>query len=72
MAIVMGVVPTLFLQPMEPAVARMVERVQGAQPARVKTGATRRTRHRVAVAHGGTPACRTRGAAGPSTARPDA
>jgi NADH-quinone oxidoreductase subunit M len=34
-AIIMGVLPTLFLRPMEPAVARVVERVQLAQPIRV-------------------------------------
>ena len=36
MAIVMGVVPGMFLRPMEPAVARVIERVTGAQPARVR------------------------------------
>jgi NADH-quinone oxidoreductase subunit M len=35
MAIVMGVLPNLFLAPMEPAVKRIVERVQAAQPVRV-------------------------------------
>jgi NADH-quinone oxidoreductase subunit M len=35
MAIVMGVVPGVFLRPMEPSVARIVERVSGSQPARV-------------------------------------
>jgi NADH-quinone oxidoreductase subunit M len=36
MALVMGIAPTLFTKPMEPAVRRMVERVQGAEPLRVK------------------------------------
>jgi len=36
LALLMGIVPTLFTKPMEPAVRRMVERVQGAQPLRVK------------------------------------
>jgi NADH-quinone oxidoreductase subunit M len=35
MAIVMGVVPAVFLRPMEASVARVVERVNGSQPARV-------------------------------------
>jgi NADH-quinone oxidoreductase subunit M len=35
MCILMGVVPGPFLRPMEPAVARVVERVRGSQPARV-------------------------------------
>jgi len=35
-ALVMGIVPTLFTKPMEPAVRRMVERVQSAAPVRVK------------------------------------
>jgi NADH-quinone oxidoreductase subunit M len=38
MAIFMGVFPTLFLKPMEPAVRRMVERVQSVQPVRVDNG----------------------------------
>ena len=36
MCIVMGVVPGVFLRPMEPSVARVIERVTGAQPARVE------------------------------------
>jgi NADH-quinone oxidoreductase subunit M len=36
MALVMGIVPTLFTKPMEPAVRRMVERVQPAEPVRVR------------------------------------
>jgi len=36
MAILMGVVPGIFLRPMEPAVLRVIERVNGAQPARVR------------------------------------
>jgi hypothetical protein len=35
-AIIMGVLPMLFLRPMEPAVTRVVERVQSAQPVRVE------------------------------------
>jgi NADH-quinone oxidoreductase subunit M len=35
MALVMGIVPTLFTKPMEPAVRRMVERVQSAEPLQV-------------------------------------
>jgi NADH-quinone oxidoreductase subunit M len=38
MAIFMGVFPMVFLKPMEPAVRRMVERVQSVQPLRVRTG----------------------------------
>ena len=37
MAIVMGIVPGMFLRPMAPAVAQVIERVTGAQPARVRT-----------------------------------
>jgi NADH-quinone oxidoreductase subunit M len=33
-AIVMGVFPTLFLRPMEPAVKKVVEQVRAAQPVR--------------------------------------
>ena len=36
MALLMGVVPTLFTKPMEPAVRRMVERVQPGEPVRVR------------------------------------
>jgi NADH-quinone oxidoreductase subunit M len=35
MAIFMGVFPSVFLRPMEPSVARIIERVNGSQPARV-------------------------------------
>ena len=38
MAIVMGVFPTLFLTPMEPAVQRLVAQVQSVQPLRVENG----------------------------------
>jgi NADH-quinone oxidoreductase subunit M len=38
MAVVMGVVPNLFLRPMEPAVTRIVQRVQANQELRVETG----------------------------------
>ena len=33
MAIVMGVLPNVFLRPMEPSVKRVIERVTGQQPA---------------------------------------
>jgi NADH-quinone oxidoreductase subunit M len=36
MAVLMGVVPSVFLRPMEPAVAQVIERVTGTQPARVR------------------------------------
>ena len=36
MAILMGVLPGIFLRPMEPAVTRVIERVNRAQPARVR------------------------------------
>ena len=36
MALVMGIVPTLFTKPMEPAVRRLVERVQGGEPVQVR------------------------------------
>jgi NADH-quinone oxidoreductase subunit M len=35
MAILMGVLPGLFLRPMEPSVTKVIERVNGAQPTRV-------------------------------------
>ena len=35
MAIVMGVMPAVFLRPMEPSINKVIERVRGAQPARV-------------------------------------
>ena len=35
MAVIMGVVPVVFMRPMEPAVNRVVERVTGRQPAQV-------------------------------------
>jgi NADH-quinone oxidoreductase subunit M len=38
MALVMGIVPTLFTKPMEPAVRRIVERVQGVEPVQVNNG----------------------------------
>ncbi|MGH9345965.1 MAG: NADH-quinone oxidoreductase subunit M [Vicinamibacterales bacterium] len=40
-AVVMGVFPAMFLRPMEPAVRRIVERVQSAQPVRVDLGMQR-------------------------------
>ena len=40
MALVMGVFPTLFLKPMEPAVRKVVERVQSAQTLRVDDART--------------------------------
>ena len=36
LAIVMGVFPTIFLKPMEPAVQRLVAQVQSVQPLRVR------------------------------------
>jgi NADH-quinone oxidoreductase subunit M len=39
MVIVMGVVPAVFLRPMEPSVNRVIERITSQQPAQVKTGA---------------------------------
>jgi hypothetical protein len=39
MAILMGVVPGIFLRPMEPSVNRVVELVTGNQPATVRTDA---------------------------------
>jgi NADH-quinone oxidoreductase subunit M len=41
MAIVMGVIPAVFLRPMEASVARVVERVNGSQPARVSNDPAR-------------------------------
>jgi NADH-quinone oxidoreductase subunit M len=41
LAIIMGVFPTFFLRPMEPAVERMVERVQAAQVFVVENGVER-------------------------------
>jgi NADH-quinone oxidoreductase subunit M len=41
MALVMGVVPGVFLRPMAPAVAQVIERVTGAQPARVRVEPSR-------------------------------
>jgi len=35
MAVIMGVVPVVFMRPMEPSVNRVVERVTGRQPAQV-------------------------------------
>jgi NADH-quinone oxidoreductase subunit M len=40
MAVVMGVVPTLFLRPMEPAVDRLVQRVRQVEPTRVDRAPT--------------------------------
>jgi NADH-quinone oxidoreductase subunit M len=36
LTIFMGVFPTIFLKPMEPAVERVVQRIQSAQPLRVQ------------------------------------
>jgi hypothetical protein len=44
MAIVMGVYPSMFLHPMEPAVKRVVERIQSTQPARVENTASQPTK----------------------------
>jgi hypothetical protein len=41
MAILMGVLPGIFLRPMEPAVTRVIERVTGKQPVRVRLEPTR-------------------------------
>ena len=38
MAILMGVLPNIFLRPMEPSVHRVIELVTGRQPARVEVG----------------------------------
>jgi NADH-quinone oxidoreductase subunit M len=38
MAILMGVLPGIFLRPMEPAVTKVIERVKATQPARVSNG----------------------------------
>jgi hypothetical protein len=43
MALLMGVVPTLFTKPMEPAVRRMVERVQASEPVRVENSPSQRS-----------------------------
>jgi NADH-quinone oxidoreductase subunit M len=40
-AILMGVFPGIFLRPMEPSVAKVIERVTGAQPSRVDAGPAR-------------------------------
>ncbi|HTM02963.1 MAG TPA: NADH-quinone oxidoreductase subunit M [Vicinamibacterales bacterium] len=37
MALLMGILPALFMRPMEPAVRRMVDRVQAVSPQRVET-----------------------------------
>ena len=42
MAIFMGVSPDLFLKPMEASVNRVIERVNGQQPAQVRIGAAPR------------------------------
>jgi NADH-quinone oxidoreductase subunit M len=44
MALFMGIFPTLFLKPMEPAVERLVERLQSTQSLRVENAAPRRER----------------------------
>jgi hypothetical protein len=36
LAILMGVLPGIFLRPMEPSVALVIERVTGGQPSRVR------------------------------------
>jgi NADH-quinone oxidoreductase subunit M len=38
MAILMGVLPSIFLRPMEPAVTKTIDRVRGSQPSRVSSG----------------------------------
>ncbi len=52
MAIVMGVFPMIFLKPMEPAVQRLVERVQAAQPVRAAAPAEAGRPARLAQAEG--------------------
>ena len=48
MAVLMGVLPGIFLRPMEPAVNKLIERVTGSQPARVRsTPATARPAARI-------------------------
>jgi NADH-quinone oxidoreductase subunit M len=42
-AILMGVLPGLFLKPMEPSIVKVIDRVNGSQPARVKNRATGHT-----------------------------
>jgi hypothetical protein len=44
MAIVMGVFPTLFLAPMEPAVQRLVAQVQSVQPLQVENAVGQRSK----------------------------
>ena len=53
-AFLMGIVPTLFTKPMEPAVRRIVERVQGAEPVRVNNE-IRRSRFNMQTADASTP-----------------
>ncbi len=48
LAVVMGVMPGVFLRPMEPSVVRVIERVTGQQPAQVDSG----TRSRVSGLRG--------------------
>ncbi|HET9363032.1 MAG TPA: NADH-quinone oxidoreductase subunit M [Vicinamibacterales bacterium] len=44
MAILMGVLPSMFLSPMEPAVQRLVTQVEAAQPSRVENSAGQRAK----------------------------
>jgi NADH-quinone oxidoreductase subunit M len=53
-AFLMGIVPTLFTKPMEPAVRRIVERVQGAEPVRVNNE-IRRSRFKMQTADASAP-----------------
>jgi NADH-quinone oxidoreductase subunit M len=46
-AIVMGVFPTIFLTPMEPAVQRVVAQVQSVQPLRVENSESERQKAKV-------------------------
>jgi NADH:ubiquinone oxidoreductase subunit 4 (subunit M) len=46
-AIVMGVFPTIFLAPMEPAVQRLVAQVQSVQPLRVENSVVEGQRSKV-------------------------
>jgi NADH-quinone oxidoreductase subunit M len=44
MAVVMGVAPAMFLRPMAPSVSKVIDRVNGSQPARVRLMADEPTR----------------------------
>ncbi|HSC27946.1 MAG TPA: NADH-quinone oxidoreductase subunit M, partial [Vicinamibacterales bacterium] len=78
-AVLMGVLPGLFLRPMEPAVAQVIERVTGAQPVRVRVEGPRSDRDEATrvglAARGETPAafgrrCIPAGCVAPSSNTP--